>query len=105
MTKTISAEPIAGFPMRPPARPQQPGEILLGYELVRHPPQCLDCEDMTATGYMCICCLAIVFFPLAFLPCLMSDYRTTIQRPVYGPPGSVMGVPKAKVKKPKKSGV
>eukprot|EP01024_Parvocaulis_polyphysoides_P036437 TRINITY_DN32399_c0_g5_i1.p2 TRINITY_DN32399_c0_g5~~TRINITY_DN32399_c0_g5_i1.p2 ORF type:complete len:120 (+),score=21.95 TRINITY_DN32399_c0_g5_i1:45-362(+) len=104
MVKTIAAEPLEGFPMRPAARPQQPGEVLLGYEIVRHPATCLDCEDMTGTGYMCICCLAVVFFPFAFIPCIMDEYRMDIQRPVYGAPASVMGVPKSKVKKNKSSG-
>eukprot|EP01026_Neomeris_dumetosa_P069311 TRINITY_DN68418_c0_g1_i3.p3 TRINITY_DN68418_c0_g1~~TRINITY_DN68418_c0_g1_i3.p3 ORF type:complete len:107 (-),score=4.24 TRINITY_DN68418_c0_g1_i3:389-709(-) len=104
MIKTISTEPVAGFPMRPPARPQQPGEILLGYEIVRHPATCLDCEDMTSGGYLCLCMLAIVFVPFAWIPCVMEEYRQQIQRPVYGPRGSVMGVPKAKVQNNKSTG-
>ncbi|PSC68195.1 lipopolysaccharide-induced transcription factor regulating tumor necrosis factor [Micractinium conductrix] len=72
-----------------------PGQVLLGYELYRPAAGCCQCEGLSAAGLLSVILLVLVFWPLAWLPCVMPECFEPLQRPVYGFPAPGYGPPPA----------
>lgn len=85
--------------MRPPRVPPQPGQVLLGYEVYRPMPGCCQCEGLSASGLIAVILLVFIFWPLAWIPCVMPECYEQLQCPVYGwpppPPPGYQGPPAA----------
>eukprot|EP01026_Neomeris_dumetosa_P012302 TRINITY_DN142_c0_g1_i3.p3 TRINITY_DN142_c0_g1~~TRINITY_DN142_c0_g1_i3.p3 ORF type:complete len:106 (-),score=4.55 TRINITY_DN142_c0_g1_i3:320-637(-) len=83
---TLSPEQIPGLVVRPPLVTPQPGQVIIGYERCRYEAACCNCDGLTMGGVVAIIVILLIFWPLAFIPCLMDDCREEYQRPVYGSP-------------------
>ncbi|KAI3424739.1 hypothetical protein D9Q98_008128 [Chlorella vulgaris] len=82
----LSPHPIPGMLIRPPRVPPQPGQILVGYETCQPVGGCCVCDGLSAGGVIAIVILILVFWPLAWIPCVMPECYDPYQRPVYGYP-------------------
>jgi hypothetical protein len=51
--------------------PPQPGQILVGYETCQPVGGCCVCDGLSAGGVIAIVILVLVFWPLAWIPCVM----------------------------------
>ncbi|GAX78577.1 hypothetical protein CEUSTIGMA_g6016.t1 [Chlamydomonas eustigma] len=89
----VPPQPIAGLAMKPPLVPPSPGQVLIRYEIVEPDVGCCKCEDLNITGIVSLVVLVFIFWPLAFIPCLVSDCHSSSQRPVYGYPPAMMPSP------------
>lgn len=91
---TLHKEPIPGVTVSPPDHPPGPHDVLLGYRLQEGPSACCagcSCcvwprpSRMNSNGWMSALLIAIIFTPLACLPCCMAKNYDVCQVPVYGP--------------------
>ncbi|KAK9833354.1 hypothetical protein WJX84_006153 [Apatococcus fuscideae] len=76
--------PYPNIPVRKPLVPPQPGQTLLGYEIVQPETGCCKCSDLTPGGLFLLILLCICFSCLAWIPCVMVGFHRQTQRPVYG---------------------
>ncbi|KAK9841717.1 hypothetical protein WJX74_010748 [Apatococcus lobatus] len=84
VASTVHAQPIPGMPLRGPGRAPAPGDLLLGYEVCQPETGCCQCNGLSSTGVVAIILLLFIFWPVAFIPCLMPECYEAYQRPVYG---------------------
>jgi len=82
----LNPQPIPGVPIGPPLVPPQPGQVIVGYQMIQHESGCCKIEGMKVEGLVAIIVLVIVFWPVAFIPCLMDDCFQSKQVPVYDYP-------------------
>ena len=66
--------------------PPQPGQIVTGYEVVRPAAGCCQFDGLSPAGLIAIIILVLIFWPLAWVPCVMPDCYEPYQRPIYGWP-------------------
>lgn len=79
--------PIVGIPIIEPDNSPQPGDILLGYEILYNEdniftkprPKYMKTRGWAAAILLCLC-----FWPATCVPCCMTCSYDTCQRPVYG---------------------
>ena len=69
-----------------PQVPPQPGQIVTGYEVVRPAAGCCQFDGLSPAGLIAIIILVLIFWPLAWVPCVMPDCYEPYQRPIYGWP-------------------
>ncbi|KIZ00574.1 hypothetical protein MNEG_7387 [Monoraphidium neglectum] len=79
--------PIIGYAIAPPAAPPRNGDVVIGWEILPVEEGC-GC-DLNTSGIVALVILLLVFWPLFWIPMVMSDCKNQRQRPIYGPPGSV----------------
>ena len=63
----------------------------LDQEHCRSQGACCDCDELSPTGWIAVILLILFFWPLAWVPCVMSDCYEQYQRPVYGWPSQPPG--------------
>ncbi|WIA20790.1 hypothetical protein OEZ85_005150 [Tetradesmus obliquus] len=73
--------PLPGVPMKASLHPQQPGEVLIRYE-VEAAGGC----QLNKLGWCCFGALLCTAFPISWLPFVCSSCKKHYQRPVYGYP-------------------
>lgn len=80
--------PIANIPIIEPKDAPEPGDILLGYELLyaKHKFNKPNPRHMNASGWISVVLLTLFFWPAALVPCFTKCSYNECQRPVYGPP-------------------
>ena len=84
-------EPIAGILIIGPKKLPEPGEVVIGYELLDHNPEKKlfvkpHPRHMNTVGWAAVIITAICFWPVSCVPCCMSFSYSRCQRPVYGRP-------------------
>lgn len=91
MARELHDHPIAGIPIVEPDLVPQPGEVLLGYEVVD--PAQGDAlfvqpqpKRMNKMGWIAVVLGALCFWPAMCVPCCLSCSYSKYQRPVYGKP-------------------
>lgn len=91
----VRPDPIAGIKILPPKRTPEPGEVVVGYQLVEGPAECCDActccvvpepSRMSQEGWMSVLLIALIFTPMACLPCCIAKNYEQGQVPIYGPP-------------------
>lgn len=82
----VPPQPVPGIPIRAPRIVPQPGQVIVAYEVVEPEVGCCQCSTLNAGGVIAIIILILLFWPLAFLPCVMQDCHDKSQCPVYGNP-------------------
>ncbi|KAK9852569.1 hypothetical protein WJX84_003908 [Apatococcus fuscideae] len=82
---TLRPQPTPGIPTRGPERAPAPSDVLLGYEMCQPQTGCCECNGLSMTGMLAVILLLFIFWPAAFIPCLMPECFEPYQRPVYGP--------------------
>eukprot|EP00798_Chlamydomonas_sp_ICE-L_P011258 gene11258-18884_t len=87
----VPPQAIPGLPIKPPRVPPQAGQVIVSYETIEPEVGCCKCSDLTTGGLIALIVLVLVFWPLAFIPCLQKDCHTQSQAPVYGSPPSAGG--------------
>jgi hypothetical protein len=60
--------------------------VIIGYEYYQPKAGCFQCDGLSSQGLLSVILLVILFWPLAWIPCLMPSCFETYQRPVYGWP-------------------
>jgi hypothetical protein len=78
--------PVPGVQMFPPSPAPEPGQVLLGYEMIEPKAGCCQCAGLSFVGWMSVLLLVIFFWPLAWVPCVMQSCFEPCQRPVFGWP-------------------
>lgn len=84
---TLYPDPIDGVPIIEPVTLPLPGEVIVGYELLKkndaffHKPEP---KRMNKYAWFSVIGLVICCWPCAFVPCVTNCSYDTVQRPVYG---------------------
>jgi hypothetical protein len=86
----IPPSPVSGIPVKGPLVPPGPGQVLIRYDIAEPETGCCKCDTLTTGGIIALVVLVLIFWPLAWLPCIMSSCHTQVQRPVYGNPPAPM---------------
>jgi len=81
--KLINPQPIPGVKIGPPMVSPQPGQVIVGYQLINGQAGCCKFDDMKVGGYVAIVVLLLVFWPVAMVPCLLDDCYEPRQVPIY----------------------
>ncbi|KAG1671076.1 hypothetical protein FOA52_000748 [Chlamydomonas sp. UWO 241] len=59
---------------------------IVAYEVCEKKTQCCQCDTLSGAGVLSVILLLFLFWPLAWLPCVMEGCHQKVQRPVYGYP-------------------
>jgi hypothetical protein len=95
-TCSLYPEPIKGVPIVEPETIPEPGQVIIGYELVPPlpPPKGLkqlfhkpEPRRMNTAGVLGVLALLLCFWPCAAVPCFTACSYDQCQRPVYGTHG------------------
>eukprot|EP00897_Mesotaenium_endlicherianum_P006938 jgi/Mesen1/6272/ME000324S05310 len=88
------ATPIPGVHQKPAKVPRQPGQVIVGYEMVEPEVGCCKCNDLNTAGVVALATLIVIGVPcFAFIPCCMPECHYKSQRPIYGYPRSAEARP------------
>eukprot|EP00195_Chlamydomonas_chlamydogama_P011280 CAMPEP_0202899200 /NCGR_PEP_ID=MMETSP1392-20130828/7497_1 /ASSEMBLY_ACC=CAM_ASM_000868 /TAXON_ID=225041 /ORGANISM="Chlamydomonas chlamydogama, Strain SAG 11-48b" /LENGTH=116 /DNA_ID=CAMNT_0049585321 /DNA_START=85 /DNA_END=435 /DNA_ORIENTATION=+ len=82
----VPPQPVPGVPIKPPRVPPSAGQVVVAYEITEPDVGCCQCSDLNSQGLIALIVLILLFWPLAFLPCVMAECHEKSQRPVYGFP-------------------
>ena len=85
-SEQLFKEPVVGLPIYTPDGPIQPGSKLIGYRVINTKGYFTKPKPsrLTATGWVCIILLGLVFWPISCLPCITTcSYPEAYQVPVY----------------------
>ena len=85
----IFIEPVKGVPIIEPKVLPEPGQVIIGYELIETKPRLSKFHKpnprrMNKAGWLSLLALAICCWPCAAVPCFLSCSYDMCQRPVYG---------------------
>ena len=63
---------VVAFPATwPPVQvPPAPGQVVIGYEMEAAQSGCCKCEGLSTGGLIAVIILVLLFWPLAFIPCV-----------------------------------
>merc|ERR1711971_563830 len=67
------AQPIPGLRIDYPAGAPLPGQVVVAYEVVEPQVGCCQCDDLSEAGLISLIVIALIFFPLMWIPCVMES--------------------------------